>query len=112
MYQMGAQMSGSMCSKFSLAVKDGAVVADGVCNLPGPQGNITMTSHSETRFQGDSAYRTTGHVKYDPAVMGHSEADVDSSGKWVGACAAGQKPGDMILPNGQKVNLNDMAKAK
>ena len=109
MYQMGAQMSGSMCSKFSLAVKDGAVVADGVCSLPGPQGNVTMTSHSETRFQGDSSYSTTGHVKYDPAVMGHSEADVSSSGKWVGACAAGQKPGDMILPNGQKVNINDMA---
>ena len=111
MYQMGAQMSGSMCSKFALNVKDGAVVADGVCNLPGPQGTITMTSHSETRFQGDSSYQTTGHVKYDPAVMGRSEADVSSSGKWVGACAAGQKPGDMILPNGQKVNLNDMAKA-
>ena len=109
MYQMGARMSGSMCSKFSLAMKDGVVVADGVCNMPGPQGNITMTSHSETRFQGDVAYSTTGHVKYDPAVMGHSESDVSSSGKWVGACAAGQKPGDMLLPNGQKVNINEMA---
>lgn len=112
MYQMGAQMSGSLCSKFGLNVKDGVVIADGVCNILGPQGNITMTSHSETRFQGDSAYQTAGHVKYDPAVMGRSEADVSSSGRWTGACVAGQKPGDMILPNGQKVNINDMAGAK
>lgn len=112
MYQMGAQMSGSMCSKFALSVQGGAVVADGVCSLPGPQGNITMTSHSETRFQGDSAYQTTGHVKYDPAVMGHSEADVSSSGRWMGPCAKDQKPGDMILPTGQKVNINDMGAAK
>ncbi|MFC4765131.1 DUF3617 domain-containing protein [Dyella koreensis] len=108
MYQMGAQMSGSMCSKYELSVKGNTVLADGVCSMPGPQGNITMTSHSETRFDGNTSYKTDGHIKYDPAVMGRSEATVTSTGRWVGACAAGQKPGDMVMPNGTVMNIKDM----
>jgi hypothetical protein len=30
--------------------------------------------------------------------------------KWLGACTADQKPGDMIMGNGMKMNINDMAK--
>ncbi|WP_266168488.1 DUF3617 domain-containing protein [Dyella subtropica] len=108
MYQMGAQMSGSMCSKFELSVKGNTVIADGVCSVPGPQGNITMTSHSETRFDGDTSYHTDGHIQYSPALMGRSEATVSSGGRWVGSCTAGQKPGDMTLPNGQVMNIKDM----
>lgn len=108
MYQMGAQMSGSMCSKYELSVKGSTVLADGICSIPGPQGNVTMTSHSETVFDGNTSYKTEGHIKYDPAVMGRSEATVNSSGRWVGACAAGQKPGDMVMPNGTVMNIKDM----
>jgi hypothetical protein len=28
--------------------------------------------------------------------------------KWTGACKADQKPGDMVLPNGMKMNINDI----
>ena len=28
--------------------------------------------------------------------------------KWMGACAADQKPGDMIMAGGRKVNIRDM----
>jgi len=30
--------------------------------------------------------------------------------RWVGPCKADQKPGDMILPNGMKINVNDRPK--
>ena len=30
--------------------------------------------------------------------------------KWLGPCEADQKPGDLILPNGMKMNLRDMGK--
>jgi len=108
MYQMGAQMSGSMCSKYEISVKGNVVLADGVCSIPAPQGKIAMTSHSETRFDGNTSYKTEGHIKYDPAVQGRSEANVSSSGRWVGPCATGQKPGDMVMPNGATMNIKDM----
>lgn len=108
MYELGAKMSGSVCSKFTLAVNGGVVVADAVCNLPGPQGTIVMTSHSETRFTGNASYQTQGKVKLDPALNGVSENTVNSSGHWVGQCTAGQKPGDMVFPDGRTVNFKDL----
>jgi hypothetical protein len=30
--------------------------------------------------------------------------------KWIGACAAGQRPGDIIMSNGMKMNVIDMQK--
>ncbi|WP_165488688.1 MULTISPECIES: DUF3617 domain-containing protein [Dyella] len=108
MYEMGAKIGGSVCSKFSLSVNGNVVVADGVCSLPGPQGNIVMTSHSETRFTGDTAYQTQGTVKLDPPVNGNGEMSVSNGGHWVGQCTAGMKPGDMLLPDGRTMNFKDM----
>ena len=110
MYKMGAQMSGQMCSKFNISVQGTTVVSDAVCKLDGPSGPISMTNHSETRFDGDTAYHTDAHMKYEPAMMGQSEMAMTSSGRWVGQCAAGQKPGDMVMPNGTTMNIKDMQK--
>jgi len=32
--------------------------------------------------------------------------------KWLGACKADQKPGDMMLPGGMKKDIKDMEKMK
>jgi hypothetical protein len=32
--------------------------------------------------------------------------------RWLGPCAADQKPGDMIMPNGTKMNILNMPKAR
>jgi hypothetical protein len=31
-------------------------------------------------------------------------------GKWLGACAADQRPGDIMMGNGVKINIPDMQK--
>ena len=109
MYQMGARMAGARCSKMDIKVDaSGAVVADSVCIVQGPTGPVTMSSHSITRFTGNTAYQTTSHMTYSPAVMGRSSADVTSSGRWVGPCAAGQKPGDLIMPDGSVHSVGEM----
>lgn len=108
MYKMGTQMSGHMCSKFNIGVQGSTVVSDAECKLDMPSGAVTMTSHSETTFSGDTSYSTKGTMKYQPAVMGRSEMAMTSSGRWLGECPAGQKPGDMVMPNGQTMNLKDL----
>ena len=32
--------------------------------------------------------------------------------KWLGACKADQKPGDIMMPGGMKMNIKDMQKLK
>jgi hypothetical protein len=32
--------------------------------------------------------------------------------KWLGPCKAGQKPGDMVMPGGQTMNVLEMMKQR
>ena len=49
---------------------------------------------------------------YSPPMMGRSEGTAIIEAKWVGPCKAGQKPGDVVLPNGMKMNLLEMPAAR
>lgn len=109
LYRLGAGMSGVKCSRMDVQMSGSKIIADSTCAMQGPGGPVNMTSHSETVFDGDTAYRTTGHATYSPAFMGKTASDINSEGHWVGACPAGQKPGDMTLPNGMVVNVMGMA---
>jgi hypothetical protein len=35
------------------------------------------------------------------------ETNMTVESKWLGACKADQKPGDIIMANGMKMNIND-----
>jgi hypothetical protein len=109
MYELGTKMSGAMCSKLDIAVKGGKVIVDSICTMQMPTGPVNMTSHSETTFDGNTAYRTAGQVNYSPAFMGKTAVQVSSEGHWTGACPAGQKPGDMTMPNGSVVNISQLS---
>ena len=37
-----------------------------------------------------------------------AETDMTIEAKWLGACKADQKPGDIIMANGMKMNILDM----
>ncbi len=39
-----------------------------------------------------------------------AETQITIEAKWTGPCKAGQKPGDVIMANGMKMNVNEMPK--
>lgn len=49
---------------------------------------------------------------YSPPLGGRSEANTLIETKWVGPCKPGQKPGDMVMGNGMKMNALDMMGAQ
>lgn len=53
-----------------------------------------------------SAYSGTYKVTY-PQTPLHNTGRMVFEGRWLGACSASQKPGDMVLPNGVTVNVVD-----
>jgi hypothetical protein len=59
----------------------------------------------------DTNYRTTMTVtrigRPEWSTM-PPETVFNTSARWVGACLFGQKPGDMILANGQRMNIRDV----
>ena len=104
---MGASM-GMNCKKMESKKEGEKFIVETDCMMK----NVHMVS--STVFEGDfnSEYTSTMSAKYDPPFMGQSDMNVVTKAKYEGACQAGQIPGDIILPNGMKINVNEMGKKK
>ena len=56
----------------------------------------------------DTSYKADINATYDPPLMGMKEGRTLVEARWVGPCKADQRPGDVILSNGMKINMNDV----
>jgi hypothetical protein len=89
------------CSKRDVKQSGNTTTIDSVCTF----GGKTRTSHIVITGSFDSDYTmtVTGQTQGQPAGR-----TVTLSAKWLGPCAADQRPGDMIMPNGMKMNITSM----
>ncbi|MDR6886423.1 MULTISPECIES: DUF3617 domain-containing protein [Variovorax] len=105
---MGQGMGKDACSRQELRNEGGKLVVDSVCKI----GSTTATSHAVMSGDFSSAYRMESKSTYSPPLMGRAEGSAVIEAKWIGPCKAGQKPGDMIMSNGMKMNVLEMAGAR
>jgi len=106
MIEMGAGMQKEMCSKVDMRREGAKFVTDSECKL----GNSIVRSHGEMTMQGDAAYRTETSATFDPPLgKDMKESKTVIEGRYLGACAAGMQPGDMITDSGQKINVKQMS---
>jgi hypothetical protein len=103
MWTMGMGAVRGMCSKSDIRFSGGRGNVDLVCNM----GGSTMRSKASITFTGDTAYRTDIDTTYDPPSNGMAHARTLVESRWLGACKAGQQPGDMVLPNGTTINMRN-----
>ena len=104
MIKMSSGVMQGMCSKHDIKFSANKITGEAICKL----GNSTMKSQSVMTMSGDSAYRTVSHATFDPPMAGIAESDSVIEGRHVGACKPGQQPGDMMMPNGQTMNIRAM----
>ena len=97
------------CSKRDIAKTATGYVSDSVCGV----GGATVTSHADVTGDFNSAYtvKSTTHSDKGPASV---PRDVTSTieAKWLGPCKPDQKPGDIVMPGGFKMNIKDAEKLK
>lgn len=105
---MGQGMGKDACSRQEMRNEGGKLVVDSVCKI----GSTTATSHAVMSGDFSSAYRMESKSTYSPPLMGRAEGSAVIEAKWIGPCKAGQKPGDMIMSNGMKMNVLEMAGAR
>lgn len=84
----------------------GTTTIDSTCTLNGR----TTKSHMAITGSFDSAYTMKVAVSADPPSRGEMHMSMDA--RYLGACKPDQKPGDMIMPGGMKININDMKKMR
>jgi hypothetical protein len=92
------------CPKRDVRRSRDTVTIDAACTTM----NKTATTHAVITGDLNSAYMMTVTTRGD-AVPGGTMT-MTMTGKWLGPCTAGQKPGDIIMPGGLKLNILEMQK--
>ena len=106
MQDMSAGPRGQSCSKRETKKVGDTIVFDSVCSV----GAGTMTSHGVASGDFNSAYTVKINAKREGGAPNPNmppETNMTVAAKWLGACKADQKPGDIILANGMKMNITD-----
>jgi len=93
---------GVTCSKQNVRRESATrYVIDSVCQF----GESTATSRAVFTGSFESKYDVDITAKYVPPMMGISEGRSTINARWISACKPGQRPGDIILPNGMTMNV-------
>ena len=102
-------MAKEICSKQDIQKTATGYVSDSVCGVAG----MSITSHAEITGDFNSAYtvKTTSHSEARPGRRA-ARSTTTIEAKWLGACKPDQKPGDIMMPGGMKMNIKDMEKLK
>jgi hypothetical protein len=88
-----------VCPKRDVQKSANSVTIDSTCTV----GGKAATAHTVITGSLDSAYTmtVTSQTEDSPA----SKTVINTDAKWLGPCTADQKPGDMVLDNGVKINI-------
>ena len=92
------QESHMSCTKKDMRREGDRIVGDSVCKVEG----TTVTTHTVITGNFDTNYKAEVKSTYNPPVNGMRDSSSTVEGKYLGACLAGQKPGDVIMPGGQQ----------
>jgi hypothetical protein len=96
------------CSKRDIVKTATGYVSDSVCGT----GGVSMASHSEIVGDFNSAYTVKSTVHSDKGAGGVHDVTSTIEAKWLGPCKPDQKPGDIVMPGGFKMNIKDAEKLK
>ena len=106
-------MAQDICPDKNIQRSGNTITVDATCKFGG--GAMTTISHSVITGSFDSGYtvKVTSKKMGGPPIPGagpDGETRMTIEAKYLGACEAGQKPGDIIMSNGMTMNVKDMPK--
>ena len=97
------------CAKQDIVKTATGYVSDSVCSVA----SMTITSHAEITGDFNSAYTVKSTSRTEGAPSGvPRDSTTTIEAKWLGACKSDQKPGDIVMPGGMKMNIMDLEKLK
>lgn len=113
MSAFGNASTRDMCSKMDTQKVGDTYVVDSVCKM----GPSTNTTHSVITGDFNSAYTvkllsvTSGGPNL-PGARPDGKTEMTVEARFTGACKADQKPGDIVMSNGVKMNVRDLQKVQ
>jgi hypothetical protein len=97
-----------ICTKQEVQKTATGYATESVCSVAG----VSMTSQSEISGDFNAAYSVTtkSHLDKGPDSLRDTTTRIEA--KYLGDCKPGQKPGDIVMPGGFKLNVKDAEKLK
>lgn len=96
--------SAAVCPDRKVQRSADAVTVDSSCSI----GGKPASAHAIISGSFDSAYSMK--VTAAGELLPGGKMTITMEGEWLGACTADQRPGDIIMANGVKINIPDMQK--
>jgi hypothetical protein len=105
MMEAGMSISKDMCPTLDMTRDGSGIVIDAACTL----GAMKTTSHTVMTGDFESSYDVTitSTIEGGPPGM-PANSTMTQHAEWTGDCANGLKPGEMLMPGGMKVNVQQM----
>jgi hypothetical protein len=102
MMQMASQSTAQNCSKNELVKEGSGYSFYSECSISG------SSVVSRGTFTGDFNSRYVGEINttFTPALFGKTTSKTVITAQWQGPCPEGMKAGDMAMPNGMKLSLD------
>lgn len=110
MSAMASPFAKDLCSKNDIVKTATGYTTDATCTFAG----TTSTTHSDITGNFNSAYTVKVTSQSKSGVAGQTPRNdvMTIEAKWLGACKPGQKPGDVMMPGGMKINITDLNNLK
>jgi len=89
------------CSSQELSRNGDRYIMEAECTLMNSKANIRIVTSGDFK----TSYAMEIVSKFDPPLGGQSESRQTIKGRWLGPCSKGQKPGEVIMEDGTKINL-------
>jgi hypothetical protein len=104
MQSSAGPLAQAACSRRTVEKSGNTLTIDSTCTLA----SQTATSHAVITGSFDSAYTMT--VTSRSGALPGGKMTITIRAKWLGPCTTDQKPGDMIMGNGVKMNILELQK--
>lgn len=106
--QAEAMQGKNQCNPPEITRAGNKITVHGVCKMD----NSTVTTDSTFTGDWSSAYHGDIATRFDPPLYGQAGSKMSIDAKWLGPCAPGQKPGDMVMPGVGTMNTQDNARQR
>lgn len=104
----GGQATADMCPKNVIVPTAGGFTFESECSL-GEAGKVVTKGVATGDFNSKYEIKATSVTTGSSMAQANGSHDMTMSGTWQGPCPAGAKPGDMTLPGGVTMNINQVA---
>lgn len=98
-----SKMMGKNCGETVVKKEGGKYTTKIECNIGGSK----MVSVSTLSGDFKSNFVSENKTTFTPPLMGEAGDSSVTTGKWLGECEKGMKPGDTIMPDGTKINIHE-----